>query len=203
MKKFTKKMVLVIGCSCLMTGTVVGATVGTKITAQLLQMKIVKDNQQVLKDTKVISYNGSTYVPLRAFGEVTGVAIDYKDGTVYLGNNNTSSTENTTESVSPYWTTLPSLDKSANVTKITESKYFNDRQKYVDKAHKIIGETLKDPMSAVFDYNRDGIPEMWVTQDGTLVVCVKYKAKNSYGGYGDGSAVVSFENGDLNNYKLY
>lgn len=202
MKKQTKRFIIIVGMLCLVSGTVLGATVGTKITAQLLQMKIVKDNQQVLKDTKTISYNNSTYVPLRAFGDVTGVKIDYKDGVIYLGDNNTIINA-PSETINPYWTILPSLDKNASVTKITESKYFNDRQQYVDKAHKVIGATLKDPMSAIFDFERDGIPEMWVTKDGTLVVCVDYRAKNSYGGYETGSNVVMFKNGDLNNYKLY
>lgn len=202
MKKQTKRFIIIVGMLCLVSGTVLGATVGTKITAQLLQMKIVKDNQQVLKDTKVISYNNSTYVPLRAFGDVTGVKIDYKDGVIYLGDNNIIINA-PSETINPYWTILPSLDKNASVTKITDSKYFNDRQKYVDKAHKVIGATLKDPMSAIFDFERDGIPEMWVTKDGTLVVCVDYRAKNSYGGYETGSNVVMFKNGDLNNYELY
>lgn len=85
---------------CLVSGTILGATVGTRITAQLLQMKIVKDNEQVLKDTKVISYDGATYVPLRAFGDITGVKIDYKDGVIYLGDNNvTGETANTSDKV--------------------------------------------------------------------------------------------------------
>lgn len=200
-----KKMIVIVGLSCLMSGTVIGATVGTKITAELLQMKVVKDNQQVLKGTKVISYNGSTYVPLRAFGEVTGTAINYKDGVIYLGNNNTivsnTTQSNNTESISPYWNSIPSADES-KVTKITQSRYFNDRQKYIDKAHQLIKATLKDPMSAVFDYERDGIPEMWVSSDGSVVLSIKCRAKNSFGGYDVDSVAIFFENGDLNNYTM-
>ena len=200
-----KKMIIIVGLSCLMSGTIIGATVRTKITAELLQMKVVKDNQQVLKDTKVISYNGSTYVPLRAFGEVTGTAINYKDGVIYLGNNNTivsnTAQSNNTESISTYWNSIPSADES-KVTKITESRYFNDRQKYIDKAHQLIKATLKDPMSAVFDYERDGIPQMWVSSDGAVVLSIKCRAKNSFGGYDVDSVAVFFENGNLNNYTM-
>lgn len=128
MKRITKKAMIILGTSCLMTGTILGATVGTKITAQLVQMKIIKDNQQVLKNTNVISYNGSTYVPLRAFSEVTGVGVQYVNGTIYLGNNNTisqsssSSTSNIIYSdaiIASYMKTARSMVNNTMVYKTT------------------------------------------------------------------------------------
>lgn len=82
-----KRKTLILVVLSIMCGTVLGATGAVKITAELMQTKIVKDNKQVLNDTKVISYKGTTYVPLRAFAEVTGVEVNYSNGTIYLGDN--------------------------------------------------------------------------------------------------------------------
>lgn len=80
-----KKLTVLLSVACLSSGVLMGS-VGTTIKAQLQNMNIVKDGNYVLQGTKVISYNGTTYVPLRAFGEVTGVDVSYNNGTVYLGN---------------------------------------------------------------------------------------------------------------------
>lgn len=197
--KFGKSLVVLGMATIMCSSTVFGATENKKVEATLVTNKVVKDNQQVLEGTELINYNGSLYVPLRKFGEVADITINYKDGVVYLGDNNTisvDSTNNTTNLYSKYEDVLPSMNKNGGATKVKNTEYYKNLQDYIDEAHRLIKGTLKDPMSVVFDYDREGYPEIWVS-DGVLVVCVKYKAKNGFGGYEDGSEVVTFTGFDI------
>jgi len=195
-----KKGLMVLGMTTLMCSSVVfGAVNHQRVEATIVTNKIIKDNQQVLQGTELINYNGSLYVPLRKFGDTTGITINYKDGVVYLGNNNTIPVDNTasaTNLYSKYEDVLPSLNKNGGATKVRDTEYYKNLQDYIDEAHRLIKGTLKDPMSVVFDYDREGYPEIWVS-DGVLVICVDYKAKNSYGGYENGSNVVVFTGLDI------
>lgn len=76
--------------SVILSGTIclgIGAATGSKITSTLIQQPIVSNGVTSIK--QVISYNNSTYVPLREFANMTGTSVDYKNGKIYLGANNT------------------------------------------------------------------------------------------------------------------
>lgn len=83
MKK--RNLVMLVGCISICSA-VFGAT-AQKISAELKQQKIVCNGSAQTKE--VISYNGTTYVPLRQFGEMTGTSINYDSGVIYVGENNT------------------------------------------------------------------------------------------------------------------
>jgi len=76
-----KKGLLFIGI--LLIAFTVGAATGTKITAELRNQSINYNGN--LSGQQVISYKGTTYVPLKAFSSLVGVSVNYKDGIVYLG----------------------------------------------------------------------------------------------------------------------
>ncbi|WP_410496510.1 DUF5067 domain-containing protein [Cellulosilyticum sp. ST5] len=76
--------------SIVLSGTIclgIGAATGSKITATLMQQPIVSNG--VTSTKEVISYKNSTYVPLREFANMTGTSVDYKNGKIYVGANNT------------------------------------------------------------------------------------------------------------------
>ena len=81
-----RKSLLVLLASVSVGSMVFGAT-AQKISAELKQQKIVCNGSEQIK--QVVSYNGTTYVPLRQFGEMTGTAINYSNGIIYVGENNT------------------------------------------------------------------------------------------------------------------
>lgn len=76
-----KKLVIFIGV--LLTGVTIGAATGSKITAELKSQKVNYNGS--LSNQQVISYNGSTYVPLRSFGELVDIPVSYSSGVVYMG----------------------------------------------------------------------------------------------------------------------
>lgn len=78
-----RKITILFGILCLLSGTVLGS-VGTTIKARLVQMNILKDGQQVAKGVNVISYNGTTYMPLKTVGDVAGLQVVCKDGAITL-----------------------------------------------------------------------------------------------------------------------
>lgn len=80
-----RKSLLFIGT--LLIAFTIGAAAGTKITAEL-QNKSISYNGN-LSSRKVISYKGSTYVPLKEFSTLTNISLDIKNGVIYLGENNT------------------------------------------------------------------------------------------------------------------
>lgn len=82
-----KKKAILFAMAFTVLGATVGAATGSKITATLIQQPIVCNGSTTTKS--VISYNGTTYVPLREFGSLTGTSINYQNGKVYVGSNNT------------------------------------------------------------------------------------------------------------------
>ena len=60
-----------------------GAATGVKITAELKQQNIIQAGKTMSKE--VVTYKGTTYVPLREFANLVGININYKDGNIYLG----------------------------------------------------------------------------------------------------------------------
>lgn len=74
----------IISFTCvLLVGITVGAATGSKITAELRNQQV--QYKGITSNQKVISYNGSTYVPLRSFGEMVEIPVRYSDGIVYMG----------------------------------------------------------------------------------------------------------------------
>jgi hypothetical protein len=83
-----KKSLLFIGT--LLLAFTIGAATGTKISATLQNQSIVYNG--ATSTQKVISYNGTTYVPLRGFSDLVKIPVKYSNSTIYLGANNTEST---------------------------------------------------------------------------------------------------------------
>lgn len=83
----------IIAGALLLTSFTVGAATGTKITAELKSQQISYNGSNVSK--KVVSYDGTTYVPLREFSQLVGIPVEYKNNIIYLG-------EKTNKDIS-YW----------------------------------------------------------------------------------------------------
>ena len=60
----------------------VGAATGVKISAELKNQPMQVNGTSVTKE--VITYNNTTYVPLRQVGEMLGASVGYQDGIVVL-----------------------------------------------------------------------------------------------------------------------
>lgn len=60
----------------------VGAATGVKISAELKNQPMKVNGTSVTKE--VITYNNTTYVPLRQAGEMLGASVGYQDGVVVL-----------------------------------------------------------------------------------------------------------------------
>lgn len=67
----------------LLIGTSLGAATSLKVQATLMEQKMNVNGE--LKKEMILNYEGNTYVPLRRFGELTGIKVDYKNGTVIIG----------------------------------------------------------------------------------------------------------------------
>lgn len=78
MKKF-----IVFASAVFLLGGALGAATGIKINAELKPQNVVVDG--TTHNQQVISYKGSTYVPLRSFGDMLDVNVDFKNGNIYLG----------------------------------------------------------------------------------------------------------------------
>ena len=109
------KKIAVFACSLFLLGGVVGAATGIKISAELKPQNVISNGETY--NQQVISYKGSTYVPLRSFGDLVGVSVDYKDGNIYLGGDlsspATSQTVNTNKSKYKFTIGDGSIEKSA------------------------------------------------------------------------------------------
>lgn len=81
----------------LLVGITVGAATGSKITAELRNQQV--QYKGITSTQKVISYNGSTYVPLKSFGELIDIPVSYNKGIIYLGS---STTETYLSDLNPY-----------------------------------------------------------------------------------------------------
>ncbi|MGL5677676.1 MAG: hypothetical protein ACRDDX_14800 [Cellulosilyticaceae bacterium] len=85
MKKQFGKYVLV---ACMASATTLIAATPT-ISAILKKQEINYEGNVSTKE--VVSYNNTTYVPLREFSKLVGIPVDYKNGIIYLGDNTSSS----------------------------------------------------------------------------------------------------------------
>lgn len=80
---FVKKKIILALIATLLVGTSIGAATGLKVQAILMTQKMNVNG--VLKQESVLNYEGNAYVPLRRFGELAGIKVDYKDGVVLIG----------------------------------------------------------------------------------------------------------------------
>lgn len=78
-----KKHFIAVGIIALSLCFSLGAATGIKIQAELMNQIININGEEHIKAT--ISYKGKTYVPLRDLGNMLNVPVDYKDGIVYVG----------------------------------------------------------------------------------------------------------------------
>lgn len=121
-----KKLVIFMGV--LLAGVTIGAATGSKITAELRSQKVNYNGS--LSNQEVISYNGSTYVPLKSFGELVDIPVSYNKGIIYLGS---STTETYLSELIPYNTSdyEDILGARYNINKdmvIANKKYTNGVQ---------------------------------------------------------------------------
>ncbi|MBE5813442.1 MAG: hypothetical protein E7314_07370 [Clostridiales bacterium] len=119
MKKFDFKSMLVgIITGSLLFGGIVGAN--TLITGKiyLSSHAINVDGKAYKAENPLLNYEGTTYVPLREFGTITGSTVSFKDGTITVkrptGTTTTNPSTNTGTS-----TGTTSSTTSLNGTKIT------------------------------------------------------------------------------------
>jgi len=76
---------LVAGALLASAGSAIGAPAFAKVTALLRPDYVVKvDGKTVPMANVPLTYNGSTYIPLREAGRLLGYGVDFKDGTISL-----------------------------------------------------------------------------------------------------------------------
>lgn len=80
-----KKKTLIIAGICVGASFTVGAATGTKVTAELKKQQISYEGK--IMNQEVLSYQNNTYVPLKSFGNLVDIPVDYKNGMIYLGGN--------------------------------------------------------------------------------------------------------------------
>ncbi len=76
-----KKIVLLL--ATLSIAFTVGAATGTRISAMLQNQRVYFNGDYYTE--RVISYNGTTYVPLRRFSNMLDVPVNYQNNVIYLG----------------------------------------------------------------------------------------------------------------------
>lgn len=79
-----KKGLIALGLAGIMCFSI-GAATGASVQASLINQQIVCHDTNYSK--QVISYNNTTYVPLREFGDLTQTNINYQNGIIYVGEN--------------------------------------------------------------------------------------------------------------------
>lgn len=79
--KFRSKIITIFGIICISSS--ISAATALKISAELKKQDIVKNGEVISK--QVISYKGTTYVPLREFAELVNVDVSYNKGYIYIG----------------------------------------------------------------------------------------------------------------------
>lgn len=75
---------------------------GTTVTVSAFTHKVVSANMKTqaisykgsILNQEILTYNNTTYVPLRNFSELVGMPIDYKNGTIYLNDTPSNSNNN-------------------------------------------------------------------------------------------------------------
>ena len=102
-----KKGLIAFGLASIMCFSI-GAATGASIQANLVNQQIVCHDTNYSK--QVISYNNTTYVPLREFGELVQTDIDCKNGVIYVGEN--TITPAATPSPTPTATLNSTYDKA-------------------------------------------------------------------------------------------
>ncbi|PHV72200.1 hypothetical protein CS063_01625 [Sporanaerobium hydrogeniformans] len=108
----------------LLLGATIGAS-GVKITAELKTQKVSYNGN--VSDQEVIAYNGSTYVPLRKFGELVNIPVNYKDGVVYLGNDGS-------KNISYWGQDIKDMSKRVNAIGMDFVNYaYNDKWNVVEE----------------------------------------------------------------------
>jgi len=76
---------LVAGAALATSATAFAGPALEKITATLRpDYKVVVDGKQVELKNAPISYNGTTYIPLREAGEILGRTVGFQDGTITI-----------------------------------------------------------------------------------------------------------------------
>jgi hypothetical protein len=76
---------MIAGAVLATAGSAYAASAIEKVTAMIRpDYKVVVDGKQVQLKNAPISYNGTTYIPLREAGEMFGRTVGFKDGTITL-----------------------------------------------------------------------------------------------------------------------
>lgn len=98
MKKFDlKSMCIGIITGSLLFGSIVGASTLITDNVYLSSHKVTVDGKEYKPTASVLNYSGTTYVPLREFGTITGSSVDFSNGTIII-KKPTTSTSTTTPS---------------------------------------------------------------------------------------------------------
>lgn len=91
-------------------GTTFGAEAYKKISATLRPDLAVKvDGEKVKLQNAPLTYNGTTYVPLREAGQILGATVGYNAGTITIDSKEASKVNETTTETG--WITLQELSK--------------------------------------------------------------------------------------------
>lgn len=151
--------------ACLVLGMTVSvsAVAHKVISANMKPQTIVHNGNRT--NEEVIVHDNTTYVPLRNFSELVGVPVEYKEGTIYLGDqvnsSNSSSSSNNSSTQNNGGTSYIGESKAKNIAfqhagvqekdvKVTELKLDRDDNRMVYDVEFYAG-------NKEFDYEIDAI----------------------------------------------
>ncbi len=132
MKKFNLKSMAVgtvVGVGLITSA--LGASTLLKGNVYISTFPIMLNGKSYISSSKILNYEGTTYVPLRELSTVTGSEVNFKDNTIYIENNagktstSTSTTPVTTVKLNPTTSFTQKeleIDKTYTVT-VNLSKY--------------------------------------------------------------------------------
>lgn len=96
-----KRKIVLIGVVVIGSCFSIGAATGIQISAEIKSQTIYVNGDKSVNE--VISYNDTTYVPLRKLGEMLGEHINYSDRNIYIGEASLISPVNNNQ---PFWIEL-------------------------------------------------------------------------------------------------
>lgn len=146
-----KKKTALFALSFMMLGGTIGAATGVKISAELKPQNVIVDGSN--HNQSVISYKGSTYVPLRSFGDLLGVKVDYKNGNIYLGDSSNTASGSSNISASSYNMNNPAPVGTTQSVRV--SNFMEDFSASVVVKEVIRGQKALDMIKEANQFNDD------------------------------------------------
>jgi len=158
-------------------GTTFGAEAYKKISATLRPDLAVKvDGEKVKLQNAPLTYNGTTYVPLREAGQILGATIGYNAGTITIDSKeNQPASKPATETVTEEWIPLKNLSSFGITAEIGQTQA--DGKSY---GIKLTGNGITIEFPRFHDNIDRNVLAYYESADETKTIAVKYVGGEKY-----------------------